>query len=229
MTSEIPHLPEELEKALEDVRQVRMTVDRLRRSHPIRDALKPLSHYAFVLGPIFVVYGVGMQWLRDSSVQQVWGIPKAGFIALLTFLLMMLMGFAKSTVYKRALRHKNVDANEMLKQIMVSSGYLRIIAGTVPMFVVLCLVFVQMGHSHQIVGLVGLFSGSVYILIPLALPMKEISWLGALITIASGISMFIFPAYPFYKVAVLFGGLSLGFGVIGFSSLEETERQDESD
>lgn len=219
-------LPEELEQALEDVRQVRRTVDRLRSSHPVREMLRPMSRFGFWLMPVFVAYGVGMQWLLDSSVEKCWGLSKHGWITLATVAFILLSGLAKFLILRQTYEQKKMSTGRVLKKLLLGDGYLRIVGAMLPTLFVLIVFFVQAGQSHHIVGLIGLLAGTIYILIPLVWPLFEISSVGVFVLLLSGISLFVFPAYPFYKVAVIFGGLSLGVG-IGFRGKHSEGEGDE--
>lgn len=224
--NKIPPL-EELEAALEDVRQLRMTVDSLRRSHPIRLVLQPLARYMFYLAPMIVVYGVGIQWLIDSGVKRVWGLSIISFIMLVSLFYLCVASLMKYLTFDRMYRKQGMDTNKAIRRIFLNDGYIRIVLGLIPAQFVLIVVFVQAGLSHHIVGLIGLVSGAVYIIAPLAVPMDEITWIGVMLLVGSAISLFVFPAYPFYKVAILFGGACLGFGPIGFKKWEGVEEEDE--
>lgn len=212
---------EELEAALEDVRQVRSYVDKLRLSHPIRTVIQPLHRFALGLVPILVGYGVGMQLILDSPQRTILGISKTALIAGITTLFVVTSGIIKYLIYTRSSRDHGHDYGSLFRRMLLGDGYIRIAGSMMTILVVLSIVVIQLGQGQMIVSLIGLCSGAIWVMMPLAIPLPEYTRLGIGLLVASSISIFVFPAYPFYKAAVLFGSLCLVVGLTKFHEPSE--------
>lgn len=220
------HVSEELEAALEDVRQVRSYVDRLRMSHPIRGVIQPLNRLALALAPIFMVFGIGMQWLLDSPMSSLWGVSKVVWVSSITGVLLLASSVAKYVIFSRSSQSSGYPYSSLLRRMLLGDGYLRILGSMLTILVVMSVVVIQLGQAHMIVSLIGLYSGAILVMLPLAIPLPEFTRLGIGMLIVSSVALFVFPGYPFYKVAILFGLLCLLMGLTKFQ--EEPDELEEN-
>ena len=213
--NEKAHPPEELEKALANVRMIREVMDKVRLSHPVREMMRPLLLLGLWFMPVFVLYGVVCQWLWDRPATQFWGQPKSTWIWSASFLLISLAGYAKYYVSRPEMNRHGYDYLSFLKRILVGDGYLRIVFGVLALLGASIALVVQAGLSHQIPGLFVIGTGAIMLMLPLALPLPELTGTGVFLIFAGIFSLFVFPTYPFYKVSVLFGLFNLLVGLQG--------------
>ncbi|MCK6512430.1 hypothetical protein L6R29_21070 [Myxococcota bacterium] len=213
--NEKPHPPEELETALANVRMIREVMDKVRLSHPVREMMRPLLLLGLWFMPVFVLYGVVCQWLLDQPVAQLWGQPKSTWIWSASFLLFSFAGYAKYYVSRPEMNRHGYDYLSFLKRILVGDGYLRIVFGVLALLGASIALVVQAGLSHQIPGLFVIGTGAIMLMLPLALPLPELTGTGVFLIFAGIFSLFVFPTYPFYKISVLFGLFNLLVGLQG--------------
>ncbi len=213
--NEKPHAPEELETALANVRMIREVMDKVRLSHPVRDMMRPLLLLGLWFMPVFVLYGVVCQWLLDQPTEQLWGQPKATWIWSASFVLFSFAGFAKYYVSRPEMNRHGYDYLSFLRRILVGDGYLRIMFGVLALMGASIALVIQAGLSHQIPSLAIIGSGAIMVMLPLALPLPELTGTGVFLIFAGLFSMFVFPTYPFYKISVLFGLFNLLVGLQG--------------
>ncbi len=212
MTPQPSPLPEELQAALEDVRQVRDTLGKLRLSHPIREMIEPMRIFSFVMAPILLGYGVLMQRWFDASATHLFGMPKRTFVWVASLTFVVLSSIAKGLIYRKASQARGYSYSEVIRRVLWVDGYIRIVVAVMSVLGILIAVFVHSGQAYQIPGLIAICSGAIVILIPLAFPLPELTWVGVVSLVTGGASMFMYPAYPFYKAGVLFFMICMGFG-----------------
>lgn len=223
MSSQQSPLPEELQAALEDVRQVRDTLGKLRMTHPIRDMMRPLQVFSIVMGPVLLVYGIIMQRMYDTPGSQIFGLSKTTFVWIATLLLVVVSGVIKGMLVRKASADLGYSYTGLLNRVLWDDGYIRIIAAVFPMIAILIATFIHIGHAYQIPGLIMLFTGAITILIPLAFPLQELTRVGVFSLVAGGASMFVYPEFPFYKAGILFGVMCIILGVTPIRSSNGAE------
>lgn len=215
--------PEELRNALDDVRRIREVIEETKESQPIRALMRPLMIYALVVSPVVVVYGLVAQWLMDAQGEVFWGLHKTSLQWLFGGALLVLLGAVKWLVAARAARQNGHEMTKIWRKMLFGLGYYRIVVTMLVLIGVLVWTFVEIGQAHRIAGLICLLSGVIMFLMPLALPLPEMSGAGLFLMVAGAIGLFVWPAYPFYKVAGIFGTGCVWIGLAGFRNFGEQD------
>lgn len=207
-------LPKEIQDALEDVKQIRSYFDKNRMNHPIRVLFQPIRMRTLFFTPFFAVYGVLSQWVLDSSQMSYGPLSKTGMLLFLFGCLCVAGGLTKYIVFRIVSKPLGYQMKEVARRVFFVDGYLRIVGSILFAFSALAIVFFQLGHPHYLVGTLALCLGIIMVMIPLALPLPEFTWSGVYFLCAGFLAMFCWPAYPFYKVAVIW---PIGFVLFGLS------------
>ncbi len=209
--------------ALEDVNRIRELVDRTRGSHPVRQILRPLLITCIIVGPIIAVYGIASQLILDRAGVTIWGIPKVTLLWIMGGGVLLTIGALKLMFPFRALKGDEQEYFLILKKIY-TLDYGRIILPILSLAGAACLLVIKAGNPHQVVGLITAAIGAIWIAAPLAFPLPEVSRGGLFLLITGIISLFGWPEYPFFKLAVIWGIALVGIGLIGLRSSGQNDR-----
>ena len=204
MTNAPQKLPEELQSALEDVRQMRDLVDRIRSKHPIRVIFRPLMYYSFVAAGVVVAFGVVAQLALMSTSPTVLGLPRTTFVWTLGLSLLGLLAASKWTISAVATKRSGYDAQPMLRKLF-GTGYLRVIPPIMLLALCAAVALGQAGKAHQIVGVVTIAYGVALVAMPLVWPISEVTTAGLAAIVLGVVAMFVLPEYPFFKLAAIWG------------------------
>lgn len=203
--------PEDLQSALENVRRMRDLVDQVRGSHPMRMVMRPMMLYGLAVGPFMVAFCVISQQILDSSSNLVWGFTKSTWLWGFGIVFLVANGIIKNYIVSVISRRKGYDLLSVWKKIF-NAGYLRII---LPLLVILAVgsyIIAPTDQAHMLVGFITVVLASVVIAQPLTMPLPEMTIIGIYMMITGIISLFVLPDYPFYKLAVIWGGVC---GIMG--------------
>ncbi|MFQ5514483.1 MAG: hypothetical protein ACE5FG_08575 [Myxococcota bacterium] len=205
MREQDPGLPEELARALEDLRQIREVVDRVRAHHPVRMVARPWLGLCVVVGVIVVAFGVGAQLALDYGGESVLGLSPVGFVWVLGAVLAVGLQIAKLMVIDAASRRVGYDLSAVLRSVF-TADYVRIVLPGALLLLLGSLGLHSVDGDDLILGFV--LAGVGALLIPLsgAIALPECSIFGVLLLIGGGLAMFTFPEWPFYKLAAVWGG-----------------------
>ncbi len=211
---------EDLQAALKDIRLIRELVDRTRGSHPIRQILRPHLIIYILSGPIMAIYGIGSQLILNAEKVTIWGLSKTillliigGITALLIFVLhvVLLSPIFENNAYKFFRILKKINAID----------YSRIVLPISSLTGAACLIAIITGNPHQIAGLITAAIGAIYIAMPLALPLPEVSRGGVFLLVTGIMAIFVWPEYPFFKLAAIWGLGLVGIGFFGLRSFKQ--------
>lgn len=214
-----PHL-EELQTALENIKQIRGVLFDVEKNEPLRVMFRRLMWLGYVFAPMFILLGITSQYIYDTKGTHIWGWPKGQLITWMFISSFVFLGLLKNIFLKIVAERYGYTYKLILKSIF-TTGYPRLFT---PMFLMgtLCTIcFVQMGRADLVVGLWGMIVGAVWLAVPLVFPAPETTHFSLTLLIASGISLFVYPEYPFYKVSVLFGGATAWMGFLGQSIIQQ--------
>ncbi len=208
------NLPEELRAALEDVRQIRELVDRSRENHPIRFLLRPHIYLSLLGAPLIAIYGIVSQMVLDSEKVIVMGLQKNTLLWLLTLAILLVFSGLKGLITLLAVRREEKELSRICREI-VGGDYFRIYGPIFVLTAAACIAMFQLGSSQQIVGLICMAVGAIWIAAPLAIPIPEVRGVGVFFLVTGFIAMFVLPDFPFYKLAAIWvvGLLALGITV----------------
>ncbi len=215
METEKLEATKDLQDAIEDIRLIRELVDRTRGSHPIRQILRPHLNFFMIIGPIMAIYGIGSQLILDAANVIILGLPKNIILLIIGGITALLLSILKVALFSPIF---GFDAHEYIRnwRKVVTVDYFRIVLPISSLAGAACLIAIITGNPHQIVGLITAAIGAIWIAMPLALPLPEISRGGVFLLITGIIAIFVWPEYPFFKLAAIWG---LGFVGIGFFGL----------
>lgn len=212
-TSTPPPLSKDLQEALEDVRQIREVMDKVRLSHPVRQVFRPLMLLGFWGAPLFFSYGWAAQWIYSRS--SVLGISRTAALWALSIAVLVSFGIAKQILFYRSTRSGGYHPLRFLRRILLIDGYGRVIFAMAGLTSFSIAFAVSIGRPEDAVGFLMMGAGAIFLIAPLAIPIPEISIAGFFGLLAGGISLFVLPGYPFAKFAILMGGWNLIVGWVG--------------
>ncbi|MCD4733101.1 hypothetical protein K8R78_02560 [bacterium] len=201
--------PEQLEKALEDVKQIRNLVNQNRIgevfSRIISNALPGFS-ILFFLSALTMA---GIQLILDYGAVTIVGLAKNTFVWGVGLLATVILGIFKFMLFTRQSRRQGED----FWKIVVSfyrRGFMAVMVPWAAIILVGCFGFSAAGESWRIagflsVGMGGLFVSGYFQYVPLWNMTPS-----GLAAIVLGIpATFWLPEYPFYKLAVVFAAMGL--------------------
>ena len=203
----------ELAEALEDIRQIRDVMEKIRVSHPVRAVIRPALLLGLWSAPWFLAYGILAQWALRLQGEYA-GLGSTGWLWVIHIGAFAPFSFIKTWLYKRKLAQSSDYDGLMsfMRRIVLESGYIRILGALMTFFGVSTWLLIQGHQAHHIVSLVCLAIGGVFLLAPLALPFPEFTMPALFFLLCGLLSLFFFPAYPFSKLGVFF---CFGFGLMG--------------
>ena len=210
MSKAQPPSLQEVQSALDDVQRIRDLLDSSHRDHPLRRIFRPLTLLGFFFGPLVIGFGIWMQWVYGSGRAEILGFDRTTVLWLLGGSAMLLTGVAKLVIFRFGAVREGFGLAGFFRRVY-SLGYLRILVAIASVVGVSCVVVAELGRPDMIVGLITLGFGALLIALPVVLPLPETSSLGVFFLVGGALAVFLLPAYPFYKVAALWG---VGFGVI---------------
>jgi len=213
----------DLRTALEDVHRIRELVDRTRGSHPIRQILRPLLIMSIIIGPIMAIYGIASQLILDAARVTIWGMSKTTFLWIMGGAMGLLIGSLKTMLPFATLPRGDQEYSRILKKIF-TLDYGRIILPILSLAGAACLLAIQAGSPHQVFGLVTAAIGAIWIAAPLAFPLPEVSRGGVFLLIGGIVALFVWPEYPFFKLAAIWGLALVGIGLAGLRSSGKNDR-----
>lgn len=218
MTGQPNEWPEELQTALDDVRRMREVMDAVAGNHPMRQLIRPSLLVALYAAPLIIAYGIWAQWVVDQPGTTLWGWSKTAVLWTVGLVFMVVSKGIQLALFAQLSRAKGYNASRFFGKIFWSSGYVRLTVPVVLMCVVASVAFAQAGRADQIVPLVSMGVGALLLAYPLIFPVLEFNTEGPGLycLLGGGISMFVFPAYTFYKLAILWGGFCIWCGLISF-------------
>ncbi len=212
---------EDLQAALKDIRLIRELVDRTRESHPIRLILRPHLNLFIISGPIMAIYGIGSQLILDAAEVTIWGLPKNILLLIMGGMTALLFGVLHAVLLYPIFKKKGAHEYFRIIRKGYYVDYSRIVLPISSLAGAACLIAVLPGNPHQIVGLVTAAVGAIWIAMPLALPLPEISRGGVFFLITGIIAIFVWPEYPFFKLAAIWGLGLVGIGFFGLRSFKQ--------
>ena len=204
----------ELQAALEDVRRIRELLDDIGEQNPMRVIMRPIFQLGLAFAPLVLVIGLLSQWVMDAPGEEVLGLSKGWAYGLLFGGFAVFGGILKTVIFMREGKRQGIDLSGVWRNVM-TTGYFRII---IPIFLgagFICAFLVQHGHGEHTIGIFLIAYGIILMEMPFALPVPQVTGLSYAMIVAGGLSLFVWPAYPFYKFALLFGGTCLWLGVAG--------------
>lgn len=216
-----PRPPVELEAALADIRLIRDVMNKVRTSPPIREIMRPLFLLGFWFAPLFVAYGVICQWIVDAKSPLPMGFGKGAWIGIATSILFSMSAFAKYWYSRAGMNRHGYNYLRFIRKLLIEHGYSKILLAGLSMIAISSWVAIDAGHYHQIPGLSMVGIGGILVLLPLTLPLPESNSAGLFLILAGFLSLFILPAYPFYKVSLLYGLFNVLMGIQGIRMKEK--------
>lgn len=218
-------LPQEVRKALDDLRLIRQTIDATDTMHPLRVVMRSLMAFGAIQGPVTIAYGVIAQRILDGG-EPVLGLSPTWAVLLLSVVAFVLMGVTKAQVVAAASRRAGFDVGRIYRVIFTET-YVRV---ALPMFGLLTLTTVALalaGASSMIFGVVTFGVSAIWLSYATIYPLREFTGIAVVGMILSVVTTFLWPEYSFYKIAAVYG-LGLGIGSLilykRFPSLEEVRR-----
>ncbi|MBU51525.1 MAG: hypothetical protein CL920_22775 [Deltaproteobacteria bacterium] len=206
---------EALTMAMEDVRRIREVLDDVRGDSAVRAVLRPSLVLGFFLAPIIILYGVFAQWLFDSEGVLLWEWHRKTWLWVFSSAMIVSTGLIKWTVLSIASWNQGFTGFSVWRKILLELRYYRVTTIAIGLLVTLSVYCVHIGHVESIVGMVVLVSGAICFLIPLVLPLDEMTPVGLAMFVVGVVCLFYWPAYPFYKVAAVYGGTCIWIGLVG--------------
>lgn len=218
MTKQSNEWPEEIQAALDDVRRVREVMDTVAGNHPFRTIIRPSLLLALYASPLIILYGIGAQWLVDQPGASYGGWSKTTLLWTSGLFLGVITKGIQFALFAQLSRKQGYDAARFVRRVFWKSGYFRL---TFP-FSIVCIAgsvaLVQAGRADQVIPFVSAGVGALLLAYPIIFPVPEFDTLGpGLFCLIGGcIGMFVFPAYSFYKLAILWGGFCIWCGLLSF-------------
>ena len=206
--------PNDLQSALDEVRRIRDLVERTRMSHPIRYLLRPLMFYVIALAPLVVIYGIVSQWILDAETDNVLGLSKDTLLWVFGAASLVFISVIKAVVPWIAFHRDEQELLRILRKIY-TADYFRVVLPVVCLAAAACVAMAQAGNAHQIMGLITAAVGVVWMMATLMFPLPEYPPISIFLIVTGILSIFILPAYPFYKLAVVWGIALFALGILG--------------
>lgn len=188
-------------------------MNNVKDSHPIRYAIRPLRKFALSMVPLLIIYGFLSQFLYENLSSSFLGFTGKQILITISLFLFLLLVTIKSLIFQAVSKKQGVDRFAALKQLFIGRGHIRIITSFSFMIVLLSAVFIELGQTNRLVGLFALLTGSIYILMPLTIPIKGITLAGFVLVVAGAIFLFRFQAYPFYQIGFTWSIAALIIGL----------------
>jgi vacuolar-type H+-ATPase subunit I/STV1 len=193
-----------LERALDDLKQIRETLDRGRESHPIRLIGRALMTMSAVIGALIVLYGVVAQLLLSAFPEGVGGLSASAIVWMMSAVMLLASAAAKVTISSAASREAGFDTDRLLRSVM-TTDYLRVL---VPLYFLTAVAGIGLagsGRTDMLPGLITVAYGAALVSIPVFLPLGELTVMGGVSLVLGCAAMFAFPEWPFLKVALVLG------------------------
>lgn len=213
--------PEELQAALEDVRRIKRLIHDARESNSLRLVLRPMFRLGWFYAPIFFLYGVLAQWLLDASFSTWMGFSKTALLWGLSLFMVVLTGVIKQIVAVGAGRAQGISIWTSWG-LIVGTSYVRLVFPYMTILLVLSALFIKIEHPEWIVGLLCMVYGAIFLSGSLALPFPNMTIAGVIAIVGGGLSFFVFPGFPFYKLAAVLG---LSCLMMGFEAGWDAEQE----
>ena len=180
---------------------------------PMRVVAGPLLTYACaVAAPAVIAYCVTAQLLLDRGVESVLGMALENFLWLLGATGLVLLGIVKGVVIERAASRAGYD----LVDVVVDNHPPQALRIVVPGGALIWLGAVALhraGGDAMILGFVIAGVGAVMIPWMWAIRLPEWSLLAALLFVSGAVAMFTLAQWPFYTIALCWGGSWLVAGL----------------
>jgi len=200
----------ELQRALEDVRRIRRTLDAGRQGAVVRRIFRPVFLFGFFFGPTMAAFALAMEWVLHQPGPEVFGLPKADLLWLLGGGCLLVMAVVKMLVFGLAARREGYGFGEFLRRAY-SADLLRIAVPLILLCAACSAMVAQLGAPEKIAGIAVMSYGAIWLMMPLALPLPDNRVLGWFFLVTGAFGIFVLTEYPFLKLAAVFG---LGFGVL---------------
>lgn len=200
----------EIQRALEDVRRIRRTLDAGRQGAVLRRIFRPVFLLGFFFGPTMAAFALAMEWVLHQPDPEVFGLPKTDLLWLLGGGCLLVMAVVKLFVFRLAARREGYDFGEFLQRTY-SADLLRIAIPLILLCAACSVMAAHLGAPERIAGIAVMGYGVIWLMMPLALPLPDNRVLGWFFLLAGAFGIFVLTEYPFLKLAAVFG---LGFGVL---------------
>jgi|GEM_PF-6438075 len=201
--------PEQLEKALEDVKQIRNLVNQNRIGEVFSRIISTALPGFSILFFLSALTMAGIQLIMDFGAATIAGLAKNTFIWGVGLLATVVLGIFKMLLFTRQSRRQGEDFWKIIG-FFYRRGFMSIMVPWAAIIVVGCFGFSAAGESWRIAGFIsvgigGLFVSGYFQYIPLWNMFPS-----GLAAILLGIpATFWLPEYPFYKLAVVFAAMGL--------------------
>lgn len=213
MTAHPKGLPQDLAAAIEDLRHIRRSLDTARSNHPLRVVARPLLGYSIVLGLFVIAFGVGAQLLLNRNGGALFGMAPEEFGWIVAGLLLVVAGIAKLAVVDAASRRAGYDVVAVLRATY-TTAYLQIMIPGALLVVLGSVALDQLGGDALILGFASAGFGALVIAVSTSVALPEWSLFGGLLFLLGAVSMFALPQWPFYALAVCWGGTLVTGGLV---------------
>jgi hypothetical protein len=170
----------------------------------LRRIFRPLFLLGIFYGPIIALFGGVMDWVYQEPGLRVWGLPKAELLWLLGLGCLLFAGVVKMLVFRLSARREGYSLGSFLRRVY-TLDYLRVVASVTLLAIILSVLVAHLGQAGMIAGVVTMCFGLLWVLMPLALPLPESSFLGWFFLLGGGLAPFIFPERPFLVLALIWG------------------------
>lgn len=213
----------DIDEALKELHHIREMIDKGRMIHPIRKFIRPLMPLSILAAILIVIYGVIAQLLLDNEIDMLFGIAKQQFLWGFGCFVLVLIVLLKTIIPVFKYRKDEKELINALRKTY-TTDYLRVVFPVISLIAASCVVSINTGNSHQVFGLITAGIGSIWTISPILFPypeLKPVGLIGIAMVIAGIASMFLFPSYVFYKLALIWG---IGLFLLGILSLRISRR-----
>lgn len=217
--------PQEIQAALEDVRRIRTLVQRGQDSRPLWLVMKPLYVFAIVAGPVVAAFAIGAQLIVDHPASRLAGLTKPALLGIMGGLLVALSAGLKSLIAAAVSRREGLELSRVLREVF-SRHYFRTALPIITLTAAAAASLHQGAQDQAIAGLVSAAFGALLITAPLVVPVRGATAAGLFALLGGVTAMFVLPAYPFYKVAVIWGVALSAVGIMGRRQPDPDEDQE---
>lgn len=222
MDNQPPMMTKELESAMEDIRQIRGVFDKVRMDHPFRSILRPYFRFTLWMVPVIVVYGIIAQLYYEAKLPNVFGLSRTAILWYLLGAMVLSSSVIKFAVFAHTARQTRISIRRFFTRFFIEDQYYRVYFSVIGLTIAGSVAIWHAGRPDQIVGFISAGAGAVLFLMPLSIPADEFTRPGVFMLVLGILSMFVLPQFPYYKVAVLWGGLCLFIGLYGLGDPSET-------
>lgn len=197
------NLSDEVQRSLDDLRHIRRLVDESQKNRLFINISRSIGGYFRLMGWVTLIVGVGLQLIMSYAPETIAGLSRAAVLWIIGGLALLFLVVLKNLAVARAGRRYGFTLGRVFDEIF-QSDYLRL----VPAALLVALGAVLLGRAGETHYLLGFISAGAAVMMIAFTSIVRLRWmliLGLSAFILSLPATFLFPEYPFYKIAVCWG------------------------